>query len=316
MKQLPSNDVVELTSYFRKLLSGETDDERFSFQNVMTFCLGKNPPIQQVIDCGVVPCLVRFLLVDDNPALQLEAAGAIAGITNSDRSDHVGYLIEADVVSILIRLLSSPNDYVRALVAEALGNIGANKVEYRDILLAAGTLPALMHAINDCKEQPRVIVVREIARALSKLCCGKPAPDLLTIEPALSVLAGLLSSQNVETVEEACCVFNEVSSRGEIGIRVIFQLGIVQQLVKLLNNAATKILSPVIKTLTHITQGNTSQLQLIMSYNILPCLLKSLNHGVKEIRKDACRVISNIIARDQIQPVIDAGIFQIGRAHV
>ena len=72
-----------------------------------------------------------------------------------------------------------------------------------------------------------MIVVREIARTLSKLCCGKPAPDLLAIEPALSVLAGLLSSQNVETVKEACCVFNEVSSRGEIGIRVIFQLGVV-----------------------------------------------------------------------------------------
>ncbi len=119
MKQLPSDDAVELTSYFRKLLSGETDDERFAFQHVITFFLEKNPPIQQVIECGVVPCLVRFLLVDDNPALQLEAAGAIAGIANSDRSDHVRYLIDADIVPILIKLLSSPNDYVRALVAGA-----------------------------------------------------------------------------------------------------------------------------------------------------------------------------------------------------
>jgi len=44
---------TECTTQFRRLLSIE-----------------KNPPIQQVIDAGVVPRFVEFLQRDDNPALQ------------------------------------------------------------------------------------------------------------------------------------------------------------------------------------------------------------------------------------------------------
>ena len=63
LEQLPAmvagvmgNDLAiqtESTTQFRRLLSIE-----------------KNPPIQQVIDAGVVPRFVEFLQRDDNPALQ------------------------------------------------------------------------------------------------------------------------------------------------------------------------------------------------------------------------------------------------------
>lgn len=60
VKMINSDDVakqVEATTQFRKLLSIE-----------------RQPPIQEVIDCNVVPKLVTFLNFEHNPVLQFEAA--------------------------------------------------------------------------------------------------------------------------------------------------------------------------------------------------------------------------------------------------
>jgi importin subunit alpha-1 len=166
---------------------------------------GSDRPIQQVIDCGVVPCLIRFLQLDDNPALQLEAAGAIANFTAgaianftagaiAKATDHRRYLIEAGAVPILIRLLSSMNADVRLQAAWALGNLSGDNydkdVKYRDFLLAEGALPALIQAVEACDDSA---LVHAIAYALSNLCYGEPAPDLLVIETAFPLLARFLS---------------------------------------------------------------------------------------------------------------------------
>jgi importin subunit alpha-6/7 len=164
------------------------------------FLIVENPPIQQVIDFGVVPYLVRLLQNDDNPALQIEAVRAIASIADSDRPDDIGYLIEAGVVPILIRLLSLTNESVRSEAAGALGNIAGDYedyAEYRDVVLEAGALPALLEA-TEKKICPQILF------AISTLCRGYPIPDFELIRPALPLLGRLLHSQDEEFVKYSC----------------------------------------------------------------------------------------------------------------
>jgi len=86
---------LEATTAFRKLLSIE-----------------RNPPIQQVIDAGVVPYLVNFLRHQEYPSLQFEAAWALTNIA-SGTSDHTRVVIDSGSVPIFVALLSSENDDVR-----------------------------------------------------------------------------------------------------------------------------------------------------------------------------------------------------------
>merc|ERR1719160_1478956 len=307
MSTTPATGVgVDQIPGLRQMLLSDAPDAQFSATQACRKLLSieQNPPIQEVINSGVVPRFLQFLRETARPDLQFEAAWVLTNIA-SGTADQTRVVVEQGALPIFVELLQSPIDDVREQAVWALGNIAGDSPNFRDLVLQSGGLQPI---INVLRETEKTSMMRNATWTLSNLCRGKPPPPLEWVTPALTALAPLVYSGDAEVLTDACWALSYLSDGPNERIAAVIQAGVCRRIVELLMHTSPLVQTPALRAVGNIATGDDQQTQVILHAGCLPPLLQLLSHSKKAIRKEACWTISNVTAgsQEQIQEVINA----------
>ncbi|PSN37483.1 Importin subunit alpha-1 [Blattella germanica] len=276
----------------------------------------KNPPIDAMIEAGIVPKCVEFLSRFDNPSLQFEASWALTNIA-SGTSEQTNTVVKFGAVPKLVELLRSRYMHVAEQAVWALGNIAGDGPVARDLVLNYGAMPPLLELVKpdtatdaiiqagglpylkELLKHPRVNIMKEAAWTLSNITAGnveqiQEVIDNGLMEPLLHVL---LSGDFKSQKEAAWAVTNFTSGGSVQQLAVLVQMGFLKPFCDLMDSRDWKAV-----TVAAEKMGEVERLALMIEEcNGLDKLEQLQNHENETVYQKALNLIDKYFSEAEAE---------------
>ncbi|KAL7304022.1 hypothetical protein TKK_0003492 [Trichogramma kaykai] len=302
-KQLAKTNLEEL------VLKADSSDPAEQLQAVQAarklLSSDRNPPIDPLIDSGILPILVRCLEKHDNPSLQFEAAWALTNIA-SGTSAQTNAVVNAGAVPLFLQLLLSSQQNVCEQAVWALGNIIGDGPALRDYVIQLGVVGPLLQFI---KPDIPLTFLRNVTWVIVNLCRNKDVPPpTLTIKEILPALNVLIHHMDINILVDTVWALSYLTDGGNEQIQMVIDSGVVPRLIPLLSHKEVKVQTAALRAVGNIVTGTDEQTQIVLNSDALSHFPSLLTHPKEKICKEAVWFLSNITAgnQSQVQAVIDA----------
>lgn len=280
-------DLLMAAQGFRKLLS-----------------IKVNPPIQNVIDAGVIPFLITWIQRSDYPQLQYEASWCLTNIASGNHMQTLA-IIEKGAVPVLVNMLSSPLDELKEQSIWTLGNIGADSAHCRDLILQFGAMRGL---INASETSQRKITKKQGLWTISNLCRGKPMPQFEFVKESIPVITkALYEFPDEEILPDLLWALSCLSDGNPEGVQMIIDSGALPKVTELTKADNYRVQLPGARCLGNIISGYDIQAQAVVEAGGVEALASLLDIKLKNLRKEAVWALSNLCAgtKEQLQYLIE-----------
>jgi len=287
---LPDSDLLDLSSIQRMLAEGAEPLQAASgLRKLLSIKI--DPPIQQVIDAGLLPQLMAWLQRSDSPALQYEACWALTNIASGSHGNAEALVLRG-VVPLIYALLESSDADVREQAAWLTGNITGDSAQLRDVILQTSGLGRLLKVMGD---SPRPSLAKVTIWAVSNLCRGKPAPEYAVVRLALPYLSAMiLGLEDKDVLKDCLWAISKMCEGEESRIQDLMETGLLPRLVVLAGSEHMRVQHPALRCIGNVAAGSETQTEKLVAAGVLNILANLLKSPKPVIRKEAAWISSNI----------------------